>query len=195
MESQLKNARLLASINKHVKLDESEIEKLNSLIQYKVFKKNQYLASKDMYLANSYYVLSGCLQTFLIDDNGKEHILLFSPADWWTGDLCNFYENKYASLLTIKAIKQTEVIILTHETKEILYNESRNFERYFRILAERSLIELQHRFLDLLSSSVNERYKEFIEKYPNLMTQLSQRQIAGYLGITPEFLSKIKNKS
>lgn len=195
MESQLKNALLIASINKHVKLSEPEINRLNSLIQYKVFKKNQYLAAKEMYLANSYYVLSGCLQTFFIDDIGKEHILLFSPSDWWTGDLCNFYENKNASLLNIKALKRTEVIILTHETKEILYSEGKNFERYFRILAERSLIELQHRFLELLSSSVNERYQKFIEKYPNLINELSQRQIAGYIGVTPEFLSKIKNKS
>jgi len=179
-------------IKTYVSLSEEEILVLNSLVQYRKIKKNQYLLHEDGAAAMSSYVLSGCLRTYIIDNRGTEHILGFSTPGWWTGNLQNFYDDK-PSQLNIQAILDTEILFFTQETKEKLFLSSVAFERYFRILTERSLIAFQARTLEILSLSAEERYWKFYNKYPDLMLKLPQKYIAGYIGVTPEFLSKMKS--
>ena len=103
----------------------------------------------------------------------------------------NFY-NDNPSQLNIQAILDTEILFFTKETKEKLFLSGAVFERYFRILTERSLIGFQARTLEILSLSAEERYWQFYDKYPDLMLKLPQKYIAGYIGVTPEFFSKMK---
>jgi CRP-like cAMP-binding protein len=179
-------------IKTYVSLSEDEIAALNSLVQYRKIKKNQYLLHEDGAAAMSSYILSGCLRTYIIDNKGTEHILGFSTPGWWTGNLQNFYDDK-PSQLNIQAILDTEILFFTQETKEKLFLSGAVFERYFRILTERSLIAFQARTLEILSLSAEERYWKFYHKYPDLMLQLPQKYIAGYIGVTPEFLSRMKS--
>ncbi|NTE05709.1 Crp/Fnr family transcriptional regulator [Agrobacterium tumefaciens] len=179
-------------IKTYVSLSEDEILVFNSLVQYKQIKKNQYLHHEGGVVAMSSYILTGCLRTYITDNRGIEHILGFSTAGWWTGNLQNFYNNK-PSELNIQAILDTEILFFTKETKEKLLLSGAVFERYFRILAERSLIDFQARTLEILSLSAEERYSKFSNKYPELMLKLPQKYIAGYIGVTPEFLSKMKS--
>ena len=179
-------------IKTYVSLSEDEITVLNSLVQYRRINKNQYLLHEGGVAAVSSYILSGCLRTYITDNRGTEHILGFSTSGWWTGNLQNFYNDK-PSQLNIQAILDTEILFFTKETKEKLFLSSAVFERYFRILTERSLIAFQARTLEILSLSAEERYWEFYNKYPDLMLKLPQKYIAGYIGVTPEFLSKMKS--
>jgi CRP-like cAMP-binding protein len=184
------------SLENHVKtyvsLSEDEALALNSLAQYKKVKKNQYLIHEGGIAAISCYVLSGCLRTYLLDNKGIEHILGFATPGWWTGSLQNFYNDK-PSQLNIQATVDTEILFFTKETKERLLLSGAVFERYFRILTERSLIDFQARTMEILSRSAEERYLNFYKKYPDLMMKLPQKYIAGYIGVTPEFLSKMKS--
>ncbi len=185
-----------ASLENHVKtyvsLSEDEVLALNSLAQYRKIKKNQYLLHEGGVAAMSCYILSGCLRTYLIDNRGIEHILGFATPGWWTGNLQNFYNDK-PSQLNIQATVDTEILFFTKETKEKLLLSGAVFERYFRILTERSLIDFQVRTMEILSLSAEERYWNFYNKYPDLMMKLPQKYIAGYIGVTPEFLSKMKS--
>jgi CRP-like cAMP-binding protein len=185
-----------SSLENHVKsyvsLSEDEVMALNSLVQYRKIKKNQYLLHEGGVAAMSSYVLSGCLRTYITDNRGIEHILGFSTPGWWTGNLENFYNDK-PSQLNIQAILDTEILFFTKETKEKLFLSGGVFERYFRVLTERSLIEFQARTLEILSLSAEERYWKFYNKYPDLMLKLPQKYIAGYIGVTPEFFSKMKS--
>ena len=184
------------SLENHVKtyvsLSEDEVLALNSLAQHKRVKKNQYLIHEGGIAAISCYVLSGCLRTYLLDNKGIEHILGFATPGWWTGSLQNFYNDK-PSQLNIQATVDTEILFFTKETKEKLLLSGAVFERYFRILTERSLIDFQARTMEILSRSAEERYLNFYKKYPDLMMKLPQKYIAGYIGVTPEFLSKMKS--
>jgi CRP-like cAMP-binding protein len=179
-------------VKTYVSLSEDEVLALNSLAQYKKVKKNQYLIHEGGMAAISCYVLSGCLRTYLIDNKGIEHILGFATPGWWTGSLQNFYNDK-PSQLNIQATVDTEILFFTKETKEKLLLSGAAFERYFRILTERSLIDFQARTMEILSLSAEERYWNFYNKYPDLMLKLPQKYIAGYIGVTPEFLSKMKS--
>ena len=179
-------------IKTYVSLSEDEILALNSLVQYRKIKKNQYLFHEGGLAAVSSFILSGCLRTYIIDNRGIEHILGFSTPGWWTGNLQNFYNDK-PSQLNIQAILDTEILFFTQETKEKLFLSGAVFERYFRILTERSLIAFQERTLEILSLSAEERYWNFYNKYPDLILKLPQKYIAGYIGVTPEFLSKMKS--
>nr|WP_294794824.1 Crp/Fnr family transcriptional regulator [uncultured Mucilaginibacter sp.] len=179
-------------IKTYVSLGDDEILALKSLAQYRIVKKNQYLLHEGGVAAMSCYILSGCLRTYIIDNRGIEHILGFSTPGWWTGNLQNFYNDK-PSQLNIQAIVDTEILFFTKETKEKLFLSGAAFERYFRILTERSLIDFQARTLEILSLSAEERYWKFYNKYPDLMLKLPQKYIAGYIGVTPEFLSKMKS--
>jgi CRP-like cAMP-binding protein len=179
-------------IKTYVSLSEDETLVLNSLAQYRKIKKNQYLLHEGGVAAMSCYILNGCLRTYLIDNKGIEHILAFSTPGWWTGNLQNFYDNK-PSQLNIQAIVDTEILFFTQQTKEKLFLASPVFERYFRILTERSLINFQARTMEILSLSAEERYWNFYNKFPDLMLKLPQKYVAGYIGVTPEFLSKMKS--
>lgn len=179
-------------IKTYVSLSEDEILALNSLVQYRKIKKNQYLLHEGGVAAISCYILSGCLRTYITDNRGTEHILGFSTPGWWTGNLQNFYNDK-PSQLNIQAILDTEILFFTKETKEKLFLSGAVFERYFRILTERSLLAFQERTLEILSLSAEERHWKFYSHYPDLMLKLPQKYIAGYIGVTPEFLSKMKS--
>ncbi|WP_419701578.1 Crp/Fnr family transcriptional regulator [Mucilaginibacter sp. NFX135] len=190
--SKIDTASLENHVKTYVSLSENEILALNSLAQYKKVKKNQYLIHEGGIAAISCYVLSGCLRTYLLDNKGIEHILGFATPGWWTGSLQNFYNDK-PSQLNIQATVDTEILFFTKETKEKLLLSGSVFERYFRILTERSLIDFQARTMEILSLSAEERYWNFYHKYPDLMIKLPQKYIAGYIGVTPEFLSKMKS--
>jgi CRP-like cAMP-binding protein len=186
------SASLENHIKSYVSLSGDEVLALNSLAQYRKVKKNQYLLHEGRVAAMSCYVLSGCLRTYLLDNKGIEHILAFSTPGWWTGNLQNFYNDKPGEL-NIQAIVDTEILFFTKETKEKLLLSSAVFEKYFRILTERSLIEFQARTMEILSLTAEERYWNFYRKYPDLVMKLPQKYIAGYIGVTPEFFSKMKS--
>ena len=96
--------------------------------------------------------------------------------------------------LFIQVLEDAEVVILTKENQEMLYKEIPQLERFFRILIEKSLVANQQRLMDNLSLTAEERFEKFCRKYADLIYKVPQKQIASYLGVTPEFFSKMKSK-
>lgn len=139
------------------------------------------------------FVTKGCLITYYLDNNGSEHIIDFSVEEWWAEDLYSFL-TQTASRFYIKAIEDTDILQISKNNLEILYQEIPKFERFFRILFQNAFIAQREQINSMLSVPAEERYLSFLKKKPYAEKRFSQKDIASYLGITPQFLSTLKKK-
>ena len=139
------------------------------------------------------FVVRGCLRLYKVGDDGVYHILQFATENHWISDLASFHK-KTKSNLEIDALEDTVVLRIRHEELIDLYMKAPKFDRIFRVLLENHFMQQQDRIGQLFSSTAEERYQSFLETYPHLQNRLSQVQIAAYLGVTPEFLSRIRSR-
>jgi CRP-like cAMP-binding protein len=184
---------LINNIQKYVQLNDEEKYMLLSIMQNRKLRKRQYLLQEGDHSKYSAFVLSGCLRSYFVDSNGFEHILQFAIEDWWITDMMSYISGKPGKL-NIDALEDSEVLLISREDQLSLFEKSPKFEKYFRIITENGMVSNQQRLLDNLSLPAIERYKNFIQKYPLFMQRIPQVQIAAFLGITPEFLSKIRGQ-
>jgi CRP-like cAMP-binding protein len=185
---------LYKHFNKYVTLEENEFEECKSLFKYKKFRKHQYILQNGDVSRFETFIISGCTRTYEIDDNGQEHIIQFGMETWWVGDLHSFLTNS-PSRYNIDCLEETEVLQIPRVEMEKLYDRVPKLERFFRILIQKAYIASIDRIYSNLSKPAPERYREFIERYPLLEQRIPNHQIASYLGITPQSLSRIRNQS
>lgn len=181
---------LLQHIGKHTSLSKEEEEKIISVLKTRKLKKKQFLLQEGDVQKQAVFVISGCLRSYSIDKNGFEHVLQFAPPGWWIGDMRSMITQRPGTLY-IDAIDDSEILLLLKTDLDKLYEAIPKLERLFRILAENSLATYQHRLIDNLSLSAIDRYNNFCQTYPSLIEYLPQKQVASYIGVTPEFLSKM----
>jgi CRP-like cAMP-binding protein len=185
---------LINHIEKHISLTEYEKTVLTSYLISKQINKREFLLQESEISTYSAFVLSGCLRAYTIDENGHEHILQFAIEDWWISDMMSFTTQKKGNL-TIDAIENSHVALISRKDQLELFDKCPKLERYFRIITENGMVSFQHRILEYISLPASERYANFAKRYPLFIKRLPQNQIAAYLGITPEFLSKIRHQS
>lgn len=137
------------------------------------------------------FVVSGCFRMYGVDDKGFEHNIQFAAENDWIADIASFYTGK-PSLLNIEALESSEVLQISQTDLYFLFEEIHKLNRIFKVTIEQKYIELQNRVLQNFSSTAEQRYLDFLEQYRFLSNRLPNTQIASYLGITPEFLSKIR---
>ena len=184
---------LLSAIAKHISLIAEEQQQLIAVLSFKKVKKKQFLYQEGDISKQAIFVTEGCLRSYSIDKNGFEHILQFAPPGWWISDMRSMITQEPGTLY-IDAVDDSEIILIQRNDLEKLYTAIPKLERFFRILAENSLATYQHRLIDNLSLSALERYGNFCKSYPSLIENLPQKQVAAYIGVTPEFLSTMLNK-
>lgn len=184
---------IIHNISKHISLSSEEETLFLSKTEIKHFKAKSLLLNEGEICKHSYFVNKGLLRSFTINDNIVEHVLSFACEGWWIGDMYSLLSQKPGNLF-IEVLEDSEVVLLSKENQEILYLEIPQLERFFRILTEKSLVAHQERLMDNLSLSAEERFFKFCEKYPTLVQKVPQKQIASYIGVTPEFFSKMKNR-
>jgi len=182
---------ILENIAKHVTLTPEEQELFLSKTETRQFKVKTILLSAGEVATCTYFVNSGILRSFNINDNIIEHVLHFACEGWWIGDMYSYISEKPGNLF-IEVLEDAEVVIITKENQQQLYQEIPKLERFFRILAENSLVSHQERLMDNLSLTAEERFEKFCSKYPTLIQKVPQKHIASYIGVTPEFFSKMK---
>lgn len=182
---------LLNNIAKYIHLTGEE--KTTFIAHLKPFpiKRKKFILNEGEICRNSVFVTEGCLRGFTVDKNGIEHVLSFAPPGWWIADMYSLISQK-PGILNIEALEDTEAIILSKAGQETLYHEVPKFERFFRILTENSLVANQQRIVDNMSLTAEERYSIFCKRYPTLIDNLPQKQIASYIGVTPEFFSRMR---
>jgi len=183
---------ILKNISRFITLTSEEEQYFTSLLKLKKIKKKAYLLQEGDISRHQYFVSKGCLRTYMIDEKGLEHIIQFAIEDWWTGDMYSFLTQTPARF-TIDALEDTELLCLEKNALEELYIRIPKFERFFRHLLQNAFVALQERIIANLSQPADERYCTFITKYPDMEKRLPLKQIASYLGITPESLSRIRS--
>lgn len=189
----MQTALILENINKLISITEEEKTFFLSLLRYRKLRKRQFLLQAEDPCKYEYFVLSGCLRSYYIDDKGQDHVVQFAVEDWWIGDMRAFITQTPA-WLNIDALEDTEVLLLGYEALEQLYQKVPAFERYFRIRIQNAFVSEQMRLGNSLSKTAEERYLDFVKRYPQFEQRISQVQIASYLGMTPEFLSTLRGK-
>lgn len=184
---------LLKNVQKHISLEKAEVDLFLSLLQPKKLKRKEFLLKQGDVCKTENFIVKGCVRTYTIDENGFEHILMFGVEDWWVGDLYSFLTQS-PSDYSIDALEDTELLQITKPNLDLLYQKVPKFERFFRLIIQNAFIAQQRRINQYLSLSAEDRYLEFIQKYPQLEQRVSQKQISAYLGITPVFLSMLRRK-
>jgi len=182
---------ILQNIGRHISLDREETVFFISLL------KEQELAKKDFVLKEGQlcryisFVNSGTLRAYYSDKEGRESTIMFAVADWWITDMYCFV-NQLPAMLHIEALEKSHILQLQKKDLDKLYVKVPKFERFFRVLMQNAYTREQLRIIQNLSLPAEERYNNFLAKYPQIVKQVTQKQIASYLGITPEFLSAIR---
>ncbi|PTT12063.1 hypothetical protein DBR27_05865 [Flavobacterium sp. HMWF030] len=182
---------VLKNISKHISLDENETSYFLSILEEKKYAKKNIILQEGEICRTINFVQSGTLRAFYRDPEGKESTIMFAISDWWITDMSCFI-NQQPAMLNIETIEDSLILHLKKEDLDELYTKIPKFERFFRIIMQNAYIREQIRVIQNLSLSAEQRYYIFLEKYPQVAKQVRQKQIASYLGITPEFLSMIR---
>lgn len=186
-------ALILDNIGKHVALTPAEEALFLSKLEIRHYKAKSLVLRAGEVCTHSYFVNSGLLRGFTINDHIVEHVMSFACAGWWIGDMYSLLSQQPGTLF-IEVLEDAELVMMSKTDQEALYTAIPKLERFFRILTENSLVANQERLMDNLSLTAEERFEKFCKRYPSLIQQVPQKQIASYIGVTPEFFSKMKSK-
>ncbi|ELR69504.1 cAMP-binding protein [Fulvivirga imtechensis AK7] len=184
---------LIAHVQKVIDLNSEEKHYFTSLLKPQQFKKKTFVLRSGDICKSQTFVLGGCLKVFYADKDGLEHLVKFALEGWWAFDIESFLLGKPA-FYDIQAVEDTMTMQLNKENYDKLLVRVPKFEKYYRTMLQDSYIMLQHRLTQNLYLDAEEKYRRFTEKYPGLETRVAQKDIASYLGITPEFLSMLRRK-
>lgn len=184
---------LYAHIGKRVHLTQKEFDLCTQFFTPRKIERRQFLLQDGNVCRHLAFVNSGCLREYTVDHKGDEHIIQFAIEDWWISDLNSFLSG-LPSTHNIDALQDSDVLLLDKSARESLFGSVPKIERFFRLLLEANYIATHKRINESLSASAEERYLQFIKTYPNLVERVPQSQIASYLGITPQSLSRIRKE-
>lgn len=180
-------------ISRHVTLSEEEINYLTSFLKIKKLKKKQLLVQPGFVCTHKSYVVKGALRAYLVDNQGKEHTLAFAIEDWWISDYSSLIYQEPATLF-VEALEDCTLIQISYEAEQIWLKEVPQLEKFERIITQRALAFQQKRLLTNFTKTAEERYDEFVKKYPAIVNRVPQYALASYLGFSTEYLSKIRNR-
>lgn len=178
-------------ILKRVNLTEEEIARVITFFTPKKLRKKHFLFQEGEVCRSIAFVVRGTLRLYGVDGKGEEHVLQFAVEDWWISDLQSFLSGA-PSRYNVDALEDAELLLLEKGARDNLLEAEPKLERFFRLLLERSYIGTQQRLACTLSASAEERYLAFTKTFPLLVQRVPQNQIASYLGIAPESLSRIR---
>ncbi len=181
------------NISKYVSFTEEELNIFHSLLEIKTVSKKEYLLQEGDICDFEAFVINGCLIKYYINEKGAEVIVQFAIEDGWISDIASFSNSK-PSHFFIETLEDCELFILTPSKKEELLSRVPKFERVFRILVQRHLSVTQDRLVNTIAKTAPEKYLDFLEHYPTIPQRVAQHYIASYLGISAEFLSKVRTR-
>ncbi len=184
---------LTRNLCKRATISQEELNNITSKFERQEIDKNQFLLKGDRSCNAIYYVYRGCCKSYIFDQSGKERVIMFAFADWWITDIDSF-TNNHTSKINIQSTAEAIIYKLTKENFNHLISNFPSFETAFRNMMQYSYIREQRRSLELITDDAPTRYLNLTGRYPNIEQDASQKDIASYLGITPEFLSTLKKK-
>ena len=180
-------------IDRYIELTADEKEILSAHLTHRKYLRGQFILQQGDICTKETFVVKGCLKTFHITAKGEEHIIRFSLEDWWASDIGSMI-NRTAANSNIQCLENTEVIQISYEDIQKLYVLIPKLERFFRIRIEKGFAASEERIIRNLSLTATEKYLSFRRRYPQIEQRVPQYMIASYLGMTKEFLSKMRSQ-
>ncbi|HXB40185.1 MAG TPA: Crp/Fnr family transcriptional regulator [Bacteroidia bacterium] len=182
---------LLKNIERLITLTDKDRKLISETFHPKKLKRKQFLLESGEACKYTYFITNGCIRTYYTDKDGEEHVINFSIEDWWAGDIASFNSGE-PSVFSIDTLEDSEILYTDKTGMEKLYAQIPQLEKYFRIIFQNALAAQFQRITNTNSFTAEERYVAFQKKYPQFDRRIPQKYLASYLGITPEFLSKLK---
>jgi len=184
---------LISFFDTFVPLTQEEKDDLRLRVSARKLKRKEFFLRAGQTCQHYGFVVKGCFRAYGIDNNGKEHNVLFAAENDWVVDIASFYADK-ASKLFIEAMEPSHILLIAKDDLLYFYRQYPKFVRYFKVIFENKFVEMQNRVLQNISSTAEERYLAFMEQYPHLSNRIPGVHVASYLGVTPEFLSKVRRE-
>jgi len=184
---------LKENIARHIAMTEEDLQQFCNLFTPVTVKRKEHFLREGQVCQYEGFVTKGLFRIYHLDNAGVEHVLYFAAEDWWITDIDSF-TNQRPSDLAIEALEDSEILVISKKDKDFAFEHQPKIEKLFRIMTQKTHVALQRRMIDNLSKTAEQRYQDFIAKYPQLYNRLSNIQISAYLGISHEFLSKIRKK-
>lgn len=181
------------NIERKITLTDNEWNTIIEKAEFVKLKKNQFLQTQNSNTAYECFILKGCFKTYILNENGSENIIFIAFENDWMCDLGSFYHQK-PTKYNIKAIEDSEILIINKTNKALLFQQVPKLIQFHILMVERANVLIQERLLDVLNKTSKQRYIEFLEKYPSKVHRISNKNLSSYLGVSHEFLSKIKRK-
>jgi CRP-like cAMP-binding protein len=189
----MNSEHIISNINQFVQLDRQEIDYLESVLIPRPFRQGEIIVESGEPARYLIFANSGYLMTCYTDKDDVEHVIQFAAEGWWSGDMYSLSPSPTTPFST-KGLSDGEALVLPRLAHDYLLDHFPKFERYFRLIFHRGLMRQQLRYIEGFSTSAEERYQSFVNTYPTIIREVPQKYIASYLGITPEFLSRIRKK-
>lgn len=184
--------KLLKYIRNFVELTGEEATLFASNFQERKIRKRQLIVQPNFINKERTFVVKGAFRTYAVADDGQEHTIQFAIENWWASDF-NSYIYQHPATLFVVALEDSIILQIAHDKEQELNKANHKFETFFRIMAEKGLAFEHRRIIFNLTHSAEARYENFLLNYPNLIKRVPQYALASYLGMTPVFLSKIRN--
>lgn len=184
---------LRKSIERKIPLTDNEWNSIVSKAELIKLKKNQFLQIQDSNNSYEGFILKGSFKTYILNENGTETVIFFSFENEWICDLESFYHQK-PTTYNIKAIEDSEILVISKIKKAQLFEEVPKLMQFHILMIERANVAIQQRLLDVLNKTSKQRYLDFIERYPQKVRSINNKNLSSYLGVSHEFLSKIKRR-
>ncbi len=181
-----------AFFEKFIRLDDDDRTKITSSFKEVKVKKRQFIVQPNFVATHRNYVVQGAFRSYVVADEGQEHTIAFAIDDWWITDYNSYIFQKPATMFVV-ALEDSTVMQIEYEKEKELKASHQKFETFFRIIAERGLAFYQRRLISNLTQTAEERYNEFEAKYPLISQRVPQYALASFLGMTTEYLSKLRN--
>ena len=180
-------------ILKHVSFTDDELEEFSQSFKLLKVKKRQYIVQPGFVARHRYYVVKGSFRAYVIGDEGQEHTVQFAVDDWWISDYNSYIFQQPASMF-LMALEDSTILQIDYEAEQKLKQGRHVFETYFRVLAENTAAYMARRVIINLTKTAEQRYAIFLEGYPDIVGKVPQYALASFLGMTTEYLSKLRKK-
>lgn len=182
---------LRLNIERKINLTDKEWKCITEKTEFIKLKKNEFLQIQDSNSSYEGFILKGSFKTYIINDSGAESVIFFSFENEWMCDLESFYHQK-PTTYNIKAIEDSEILVISKANKALLFEQVPKLVQFHIMMVEKANINIQQRLLDVLNKTSKQRYLEFVERYSHKIDKINNKNLSSYLGVSHEFLSKIK---
>ncbi|RAJ80030.1 CRP-like cAMP-binding protein [Chitinophaga dinghuensis] len=179
---------------KLITLTDKEFQYILQFFRSRRIMKKQFLLQEGDPVTQEYFVVKGCLKSYVLDSEDRSHIMQFALPDWWISDYQALVTQSPSSMF-LEAVVPTQVLCITREDKERLCAEMHKMEHFFRIKNAYGYIGLQRRILSMLTGSAKERYEQLLQQYPDLFQVVPKQDLAAFLGVSRETLSRLYSKN